>query len=85
MQKHKNKGLSSSLPGSGAASLLVQFLNRLPKLVTNRSAIDGAADVGLAGSALVGNGSLRKAEGFKLAEHFLDGHSTSTNQVMYDR
>ena len=63
----------------------MQLLNRLPQLVANSSALDGAADVGLAGAALVGNCTLRKAENLQLAEHFLDGHSTSTNQVMYDR
>ena len=81
---HKHQGLSGSLPRSGATCLLVQFLDGFTQLVTNSCAIDGAADVGLAGSALVCNRSLRKSEGFQLAEHFLDGHPTSTNQVMYD-
>lgn len=85
MQQQKNKGLSSSLPGSGSASLLVQLLNRLPELIANSGAIDGAADVGLAGSAFFGDGALGKPKRLQLSQHFLDGHSPSTNQVMYGR
>ena len=77
--------LGSSLAGRRTTSLFVKLLNALTKLITNRGAIDGAADVRLAGPALLCNLALRETEGLQIAQHFLDGHSHSTNQVMYER
>ena len=85
MQMHKNSGLSSSLPHSGAASLLVHLLDALPEFVANSGTVDGTADVRLAGPALLCDFALRETEGLQVAQHFLDGHSHSTNQVMYER
>lgn len=85
MQTKKNEALSSSLPHGGSACLTVQLFDALPEFVTNSSTVDCAADIRLAGPALFGDFALRETEGLQVAQHFLDGHSHSTNQVMYER
>ena len=85
MQQQKNKRLSGSLSRGRTTSLLVQLLNRLSQFVTNGGAVDSATDIRLAGPAFFGDGALGKPKRLQLSQHFLDGHSPSTNQVMYGR